>query len=53
MRILARLVDVARASLGDFLLGEVPFERHQEALGLRREGAVATGSAGTIDFMTS
>lgn len=32
----ARLVDVVRAHLGgDRWLGEVPFERHQEALGLR------------------
>ena len=31
----ARLVDVVRAHLGDRWLDEIPFERHQEALGLR------------------
>lgn len=31
----ARLVDVVRACLGDRWLGEVPFESHQQALGLR------------------
>jgi hypothetical protein len=31
----ARLVDVVRAHLGDRWLEEIPFERHQEALGLR------------------
>lgn len=31
----ARLVDVVRAHLGDRWLDEIPFDRHQEALGLR------------------